>query len=79
MPPSGWVSLIVSVLPLTVTPDAVFAFLSITACAPTMPVMNGAAGDCIAGFRARLIANAKFAAVTGLPSLNLKPVLTVIV
>ena len=37
------------------------------------------AGDCIAFWSARLIANAKFAAVTGLPSLNLRPGLTVIV
>lgn len=69
----------ISLFPLTVTPVTVFAFLASIAFAPTMSLMNGTTGDCIAGLSARLIAKAKFCAVTGLPSLNLKPLLTVIV
>ena len=57
--PSGFWSLIVSFCPLATMPLAVAALPSVTACAPTMPfapVMNGTAGDCIFGFRSRLIA-----------------------
>ena len=44
---------------------------SSTACAPTTSATNGPAGDCCWLFSARLIAQAKFAAVTGLPFENL--------
>ena len=59
--PSGFISVIVSFWPLALTPPAVAALPSATACAPTMPlapVMNGTDGDCIFGFRSRLIAAA---------------------
>ena len=57
-PPSGCVSLMISLLPLTFTPEAVFALLvEDVSCAPTMSAMNSAAGDCMSGFSARLIAN----------------------
>ena len=44
---------------------------SSTACAPTTSATNGPAGDCCWLFSARLIAQAKFAAVTRLPFENL--------
>ena len=59
--PSGCISLMVSFCPLATTPLAAAALPSATACAPTMPlspVMNGTDGDCIFGFRSRLIAAA---------------------
>ena len=71
IPPSGWVSLIVSLLPLATTPLAVAALPLTTASAPTMFEMKATTGDCIFGFRSRLIAYAKFAAVTVCPLLNL--------
>jgi len=58
IPPSGCVSLMISLLPLTFTPEAVLALLSRTFCAPTMPVMNTDAGDCMTGLSDRLIAKA---------------------
>src|ERR1700751_4149923 len=79
--PSGLASLTVSFCPLATTPDAVAALPSETACAPTMPVltpaMNGTAGDCIFGLRSRLIAAAKFAAVSVSPVFDLIPLLIV--
>jgi hypothetical protein len=61
---------------LAATPEAFVAFPSSTALAPTMSSTNEAAGDCIFGSRLRLSDSAKFAAVTGFPSENLKPGLT---
>ena len=60
-------------LPLTLTPEAVLALPLTTFLAPTMSATNFAAGDCIAGFRSRLIAAAKFAGPSVFPSLNLMP------
>ena len=57
MPPSGCVSLMAILLPLTVMPLAFCALPSMTAWAPAIVVMNGAAGDCIVGLSARFIAN----------------------
>src|SRR5512133_377856 len=62
-----------SLLPDALTPEAVDALPSSTAFAPTTSSMNVVAGELIFGCRSRLIAYAKFAAVTGLPSANLKP------
>ncbi len=78
--PSGFRRLIVSFWPAALTPLAVAALPSTTACAPTMPfspVMKATAGDCIFGLRMRLIAKAKFAAVNVWPVLDLMPLLTV--
>jgi hypothetical protein len=78
--PSGFCSVIVSFCPLAFTPDAVAALPSATACAPRIPlapVMNGTAGDCIFGFRSRLNAAAKFAAVRVWPVFDRQPDLIV--
>jgi hypothetical protein len=78
--PSGFISVMVSFWPFAFTPDAVAALPSATACAPTIPlapVMNGTAGDCIFGFRSRLNAAAKFAAVSGWPVFDFQPDLIV--
>ena len=58
-----------------VTPLAVAALPSSTAWAPAMSSTKDAAGDCIFGFSARLIANAKLRDVTGVPLLKRKPCL----
>jgi hypothetical protein len=60
----------VSLLPDTLTPEAVVRLPESTACAPTTSARNGAAYDCSFLVRLRLIACAKLAAVTGLPSEN---------
>ena len=44
---------------------------------PLAPVMNGTDGDCIFGFRSRLIAAAKFAAVSVSPVFDFIPDLIV--
>ncbi len=69
----GFVSVIVSLLPLTTTPDAVVPLPAATSDAPTTSVMNWTAGEAIAGLRSRLIASAKLCAVTFSPVLNLQP------
>ena len=69
----GFVSVMISLLPLTLTPEAVVALPAATSSAPTMSVMNCTAGDAIAGLRSRLIASAKLWAVTFSPVLNLQP------
>src|SRR5262249_7872811 len=53
--PTGFVSLIMTMLPVAVTPDAVVALPSITSCAPTMSAKIGATADCIACARVRSI------------------------
>ena len=74
-PPSGWVSLMISVLPRATTPDAVFAVPAIILSAPTMSPMNGTAGDCIDFVSARKIALWKFFAVIASPFESLRPLL----
>src|SRR5205823_10811277 len=73
---------IVSVLPFAITPLAVDAVPATTASAPRMWgwaefAMKAVTGDCIFGFRSRLMAAAKFAAVTAAPLLNRYPLLMV--
>jgi hypothetical protein len=75
---SGFVRRIVSLLPLAVTPRTCFALPELTARAPTMlvpfgSVMNCAPGEARSLLAVRSMANLKFAAVTGLPSLKRKP------
>src|SRR6266508_2064803 len=70
-------SLIVNLLPLALTPEAVCALPSSTAFAPATSSRNVVAGELIFGCRSRLIAYAKFAAVTFVPSANLMPDRTV--
>ena len=76
--PSALVRLTVSLLPLTLTPETLVPLPSLTAFAPTMlvpfgSVMNVEPGEASALLAVRLIAYLKLFAVTGLPSLNLKP------
>jgi len=70
---ADFVSLIVSLLPLPMTPEAFLALPLRTASAPTMSAMNCPAGDCMAGFRSRLNAATKLAAVSVLPLLKRIP------
>ena len=62
---AGLARRIVSLLPSTVTPEAVFALPSSTACAPTMSATNEPAGDWSFGFRFLSITNLNVSAVTG--------------
>src|SRR5579872_2932159 len=64
-------------LPLTLMPDADEALPASTSAAPLMSPMNDVAGELIFGCRSRLNAYAKFAAVTGEPSANFRPLFTV--
>ena len=78
--PSALVSRMVSLLPLAVTPVTFVPLPWFTSCAPTILVpfpsmMNEAPGEASSGFATRLIAYLKLDAVTGVPSLNLKPFL----
>src|SRR5690242_2540398 len=70
---AGFLSSMTRFLPLTLTPEAVLALPVTTFLEPTTSATNFAAGDCMAGFRSRLIAAAKFAGPSGLPSLNFMP------
>jgi len=70
-------SVMISLLPETFTPVAFLAFPASTLSAPTMSPMKAAAGDCMAGFRSRLMAAAKFAGPTLAPVLNFMFVRTV--
>ena len=56
---------IVSLSPLTVTPEGDVALWFSTSSAPTMSLMNCAPGDCIRGLRTRSMTNLKVCAVTG--------------
>ena len=67
------VSLMLSLSPSTVTPEAWVAFLFTTASAPTTSLRNVTAGDWSAGARSRSITCANVCAVTSSPVLNLKP------
>ena len=76
--PSGFVRLMVSLLPLTTTPLTLVALPSATFLAPTMfvplaSVMNGAPGEARSWFAVRSMARLKFFAVTFEPSLKRKP------
>ena len=70
------VSFTVSVVLRAMIPEAVFALPSMTACPPTMSGPMSpfpTAGACMTGLSTRLIAAAKFAAVSGLPSEKRRP------
>src|SRR5262245_8243886 len=76
--PSPCVRLMVRRLPLTLTPETLVPWPSLTALAPTMfvpvgSVMNCAPGDARSLLAVRLMAYLKLFAVTAVPSLNLKP------
>ena len=76
--PSALVSLMISLLPLAMTPLTCVVLPSLTALAPTMFVplgsmMNGAPGEARSWFAVRSIAYLKFVAVTLAPSLKTKP------
>jgi hypothetical protein len=76
--PSGFVRLMISRLPFTRTPLTWFPTPALTPVAPTMfvpvgSVIHCAPGDARSWLATRSIAYAKFRAVTGVPSLNRKP------
>ena len=76
--PSGRVRLMINLLPRTLTPRTSVPLPLLTSSAPTMSVpfssvMNCAPGDASSLFATRSIAYLKFFAVTGVPSLNRKP------
>src|SRR6476646_1077364 len=76
--PSPFVRLTMSLWPLAWTPETLVPWPLLTAEAPTMfvpvgSVMNCAPGDARSWLAVRLMAYLKLAAVTGVPSLNLKP------
>ena len=70
---AGRSSLIVSWLPLAVTPETVFVRPARTASAPWMMSMNDEPGDCSSWDATRLIVSAKLFADTGSPVENRRP------